>query len=343
MITSNNYTISEKQLITSLAWFKSRYALFMGLSLERKANKQSIEEFGKIWIGEFKVNWEDAFISLSKKNIITLTNNEYVFTEFGNVVKEEIDAEIPFYKYEYDNYFQLEHKSKAHAKFCEIVYGLNLSQHGLIDQEELSIVIDKIKKTSPKSIIDIGCGNGKITEWIAKQTQTLCSGIDISSQAIKNAKERTKNNKLLKFEEGNLNELKEFKKQDCVIFLDTLYYSNNLKNTISQAHELLNEGGRIYAYFSQWIMDVLYYENLQSKKTHLAKVLNELNLSYSHVNLTESGIKHWKKKLETLNQLKTDFIEEGSEKLWEYRHREAERYANWGDDKYARYLYEIKK
>ncbi|MDI1234042.1 MAG: class I SAM-dependent methyltransferase [bacterium] len=342
-MTTNKYITSEKQLITSLAWFRSRYALFMGLSLERAANKQNIEAFGKRWIGAFKVDWEDAFISLSNKNIIECSNNEYSFTDHGNSVKDDIDTEIPFYKYEYDNYFQLEHNSKAHAKFCEMVYGLNLSQHGLIDQAELSIVIDQIKINAPNSILDIGCGNGKITEWIAEQTQTGCVGIDISSEAIMNANKRTKDHKFLKFEEGNLNDLSNLKEQDAVLFLDTLYYSNNLKNTISQAHELLNAGGRIYAYFSQWIMDVHYHENLQVDKTHLANVLNELKLNYTHTNLTKSGIVHWKKKLEVLNLLKNEFIAEGSDDLWKYRHQEAERYANWGDDKYARYLYEIKK
>jgi 2-polyprenyl-3-methyl-5-hydroxy-6-metoxy-1,4-benzoquinol methylase len=315
----------------------------MGLSQDRKANKQDIEEFGKIWIGDFKEDWENAFESLSAKQIISLSNEEYTFTENGNLVKDETETEIPFYKYEYDNYFQLENKSKAHAKFCEEVYGLNLSQHGLIDQAELSIVIDKIKKNNSASILDIGCGNGKITEWITEQTQTLSVGIDISSEAIKNAKERTKNNNLLSFEEGNLNDLKNLKQFDTILFLDTLYYSNNLKNTISQAFELLNKGGCIYAYFSQWIMDVLYQENLHADKTHLAKVLHELNLNYSHINLTGSGINHWKRKLEVLTTMKKDFTDEGSINLWTYRQQEAQRYANWGDEKYARYLYEIKK
>lgn len=342
-MATHTYTTAEKQLISTLAWFRSRYALFMGLSLERKADQQSIEEFGKVWIGEFKADWNDAFVSLIQKNMIQFTNDEYAFTDKGNIIKDEIDTDIPFYKYEYDNYFQLESKSKAHAEFCKKVYGLNLSQHGLIDQNELSILIEQIKKFKPQSIMDIGCGNGRITEWIAEQTQTLCIGIDISSEAIKNAKERTKNNQLLQFEEGNLNNLSGLKKHDCVIFLDTLYYSNNLKNTISQAHELLNEGGRIFAYFSQWIMDLNYHENLNPEKTHLAKVLDELKLNYSYTNLTESGIKHWKRKLEVLTGMQTDFIKEGSKALWEYRQREAQRYANWGDDKYARYLYEITK
>lgn len=39
--------------------------------------------------------------------------------------------------------------------------------------------------------------------------------------------------------------------------------------------------------------------------------------------------------------MKKDFIDEGNIDLWEYRFRESNRYANWGENKYSRYLYEI--
>lgn len=343
MTTQNIYSTSEKQLVTTLAWFRSRYALFMGLSPERKATQDSIEEFGNIWIGDFKEDWTEAFTSLCRKNVLTFESGEYTFTEYGNTVKGEIEFEVPFYKYEYDNYFQLEEQSAAHSLFCQRVYGLDLSQHGLIDQAELSILIDLLKKSESKKIADIGCGNGKITEWISGQTQTYCVGIDISSQGIQNACERTKDNNLLHFEVGNLNNIHSSEKYNSVIFLDTLYYSHNVKNTIGMARELLEEGGRIYAYFSQWIMDTAYNANLLPDKTHLANVLRELGLEYSYIDLSVSGINHWKRKLEVLENMKNDFVQEGSIGLWEYRHREALRYATWGDDKYARYLYEIKK
>jgi 2-polyprenyl-3-methyl-5-hydroxy-6-metoxy-1,4-benzoquinol methylase len=342
MEKSEKYTTAEKQLITSLAWFRSRYALFMGLELERKADKESVEEFGQMWIGDFKENWDSAFVNLGQKNIIKNIDGEYCFSEYGDTVKNELDADTPFYKYEYDNYFQLDNKSIAHSNFCERVYGMDLSQHGLIDQTELLLLIDKLKYFTPSSILDVGCGNGKITEWISNETKINCTGLDISTEAIKYATERSKGNSKLQFSEGNLNDLKSLKKHDCVLFLDTLYYAKNLTETVRQALQLLTDEGRIYAYFSQWIMDVNYQENLLADNTHLAKALKELNASYTYIDLTTSGLNHWKRKLDVLNSMKKDFIDEGSKDLWEYRFREANRYANWGDEKYSRYLYEIR-
>lgn len=336
-------TSAEKQLITSLAWFRSRYALFMGFSLDQQADPAHLEAFGKTWIGSFKEDWEDAFHSLTEKNIIALTDQGYALTDYGNRVKNETDLEIPFYKYEYDNYFQLENSSQVHALFCERVYGKNLSQHGLIDQEELSLLVAKLQERPPGKVLDMGCGNGRITEWIAAQTSHAYVGMDISSEAITYARQRTAGNAFLHFETGNMNQIPVSVTYDNVLFLDTLYYANNLKETIRQAVDILNDGGAVYAYFSQWIMDEAYRENLQPDNTHLAKVLQELLLEYTFTSLTESGIRHWKKKLEVLQAMEQDFRNEGSRELWEYREREARRYAHWGDQKYARYLYEIKK
>jgi len=332
---------SEKQLIIALVWFRTRYALFMGLSLESKANKENLELFGKTWMGSFKLQWDDAFKQLIQKKILIEMEGEYQLTDQGKQIQKLIEAENPFYKFEYDNYFYLESKSQAHAAFCTKVYGVNLSQHGLIDQDELSIVISKIKWFQPQNSIDLGCGNGKITEYLSNETKLKFTGVDISTEAIREASERTKDNKLLKFKVGNLNELKFSEKYDCILFLDTLYYATNLQETIRQAKDMLNEGGKIFAYFSQWIMDEQYQNNLQAEQTHLAKVLKELQLPFSTTDLTSSGIQHWKKKYEVLIEMKEDFVKEGNIELWEYRFREADRYAHWGDQKYARYLYEI--
>ncbi|MDZ7613378.1 MAG: class I SAM-dependent methyltransferase [Flavobacteriaceae bacterium] len=337
------FTIAEEQLITSLAWFKSRYALFLGLDPERKADRKSIEDFGEIWIGNFKEDWTNTFSTLVQKNVLKHISEEYTFTDYGNTVKNEMNAKVPFYKFEYDNFFYLVKQSKAHSIFCEKVYGLDLSQHGLIDQGELSILIEMIKKSKSKKIADIGCGNGKITEYISEQTQTNCLGIDISSEGIQNAKERTVANKQLEFAVGNLNNLQLSGTFDSILFLDTLYYADSLKETIIQGIEILAKGGRIFAYFSQWIMDESFSDNLKYDKTNLGNVLNELNLEYSAISLSESGKKHWKRKLEVLMDMKKDFFDEGNQALWEFRFRETYRYANWGDDKYARYLYEIRK
>ena len=186
------FTTAEKQFITTLSWFRSRYALFLGLSTDRKADKINLEQFGQIWIGAFKEDWTNVYEILVQKNVLHLEGDAYAFTDYGNKIKDDVEAEIPFFKYEYDNYFNLEKVSAAHARFCETVYGKDLSQHGLIDQDELALLINLLKANSAKKLLDLGCGNGKITEWIAQETGIRCLGLDISSEGINLANQRTK-------------------------------------------------------------------------------------------------------------------------------------------------------
>jgi ubiquinone/menaquinone biosynthesis C-methylase UbiE len=336
-------TPAEKQLISTLGWFRSRYALFLGLDLQRKANKENIEFFGSKWMGDFKEDWNLAYHSLQTKGIIGWIEEEFCFTKQGDILKEELERIEPFYQYEYDTYFHHESQSKAHSAFCEQVYGMDLSQHGLIDQQELTILLDRLNLLQPDWVLDLGCGNGKITEWLSSKINSNFEGIDISPQAIFQANQRCANVSNLNFKVGNLNQLNLDQKYDAILFLDTLYYANNLIDTLKQTTSFLNEGGKIFAYFSQWIMEEQYYENLLPNNTHLAKALHSLGLSFHTVDLTLSGINHWKKKLKILIELKSTFEAESNSDLWDYRYREANRYANWGDDKYARYFYEIYK
>ncbi|MCB0652400.1 MAG: methyltransferase domain-containing protein [Saprospiraceae bacterium] len=335
-------TNAEKQIMTSLAWFRTRYALFLDLDLNRPANKENIESFGQAWIGDFKDDWSGAFESLIEKDILALKEEEYVFTEKGEKLSKEVEAEIPFFRYEYDNFFNLEQKSEAHKQFCREVYGMDLAQHGLIDADELSFLVEKLKTAGPQSILDIGCGNGKITEHLSSEIEGHFTGMDISNEAIILANHRTRNSEKLHFEVGNMNHLNLPQKYDAILFLDTLYYADNMEALLKTCLSALNENGKIYAYFSQWIMDREYSEYLAPENTGLARVLKNLPADYDYVDLTASGLRHWKRKLEVLEKMKPAFLEENNEALWQYRYREANRYANWGDDKYSRYLYEVK-
>ena len=334
-------TTAEKQLITALHWFRSRYALYQNLDPERPATREAIEAFGQTWIGTFKADWEETFDSLMEKGILLKSGNTYAFTEKGQRIKEEVEAETPFYRYEYDYFFSLEKKSEAHREFLRQVYGMDLSQHGLTDQGELQLLADYLKTHSHQKVLDLGCGNGRITEYLASFSGAGFHGIDISEEAIREARERTRAHAdRLRFSIANLNHLDlPPRSYDLILSIDTLYYADNPIQLLRDIRSLLKEGGVFIAYYSQWIMDEAYADNLLPDNTHLAKALREQGFTYQAKDLTASGLNHWKRKLSVLEATKEAFEAEGHTALWNYRHREAERYARWGDGKYGRYFY----
>jgi len=48
MPSIHQYAVAEQQLISTVGWFRSRYTLFLGFSIERKADRQRIKKFGQI-------------------------------------------------------------------------------------------------------------------------------------------------------------------------------------------------------------------------------------------------------------------------------------------------------
>jgi 2-polyprenyl-3-methyl-5-hydroxy-6-metoxy-1,4-benzoquinol methylase len=335
--------LAEKQLISTLNWFRSRYALYQGLDLERPSTKEEIEKFGLDWIGNFKLDWDEAFKSLLEKDILHKNQNQYEFSILGSQLKEKLELDTPFYQFEYDNFYTTAFSSNAHQKFCKEVYGEDLVQHGLINMDELSILEDHLDALKPQKVLDLGCGIGKITAHLATKFPDIhFTGMDISEKGIQLAKEKNKDSANLSFIIGNLNQLENIDgKFDAFLSLDTFYYAANLESTLKQLKKKATDSATIFTYFSQWIMDESYKLYLQPDMTGLAQVLKELNLSYRAMDLTDSGIQHWKDKEAVLLKMKPEFLAEANLPLWDYRFREATRYANWGDNKYARYFYQI--
>ncbi len=337
-----DFTLAEKQVLSALSFFRSRYALFLGLALDRAADAENLNDFGKAWMGSFKLDWKQALADLCQKGALIFEGGQYALSPAGEQICAQLHRESPFFQYEYDAYFQMAQRSEAHSEFCRRVYGEDLCQHGMIDGAELAVLLDLLRREQPQNILDCGCGNGKISTHIAQNLQISTLGIDISPIGVEQAQAENAQNALLSFAVGNLNELGKIgQKFGAVLFLDTLYYADNLAQTLADARDLLEEGGKIYAYFSQWIMDAAYSERLRADAGALAQAAKTLEMPYTFIDLSESGKRHWQRKWQTLEDMREDFEREGSQALWAYRYNEAKRYAHWGDDKYARYLFAI--
>jgi SAM-dependent methyltransferase len=96
----------------------------------------------------------------------------------------------------------------------------------------------------PKRILDIGCGTGWTSIFLAKRGYDVV-GIDISRDMIKYAKikkeeERINNLQFLVEDYENILFNNEF---DCVIFFDSLHHAEDEKKAIEKAYQSLKPGG----------------------------------------------------------------------------------------------------
>ncbi|HEX9961333.1 MAG TPA: methyltransferase domain-containing protein [Pyrinomonadaceae bacterium] len=335
------FSEAEKQLLIASGWLKSRYGSMSGFDAGSVSNAENLRKFGEIWIGKYLVDWSRAFQSLTGEDYLSETEGVFALTEKGNAARKAVETENPLWLYEYDNFFDAAIKSEAHALFCEKVYGANLCQHGLADVFQLNKLLEALQLKAGERVLDLGCGSGFITEYLQGETGAFFHGVDISAEAVRQAQNRTRNERLT-FSVGNMNRLQPARRAfDCAVSIDTLYYVDNLEETLKQIVALLKRDGRIGIFYTQGINNLADRENLLPENTDLAKLLEKYDLKYRTLDLTESEAEHWRKKVAVLEELKPQFEREGNLNLYNYRYAEAARYANWDLEKRSRYLYHI--
>ncbi|HEX8246727.1 MAG TPA: class I SAM-dependent methyltransferase [Pyrinomonadaceae bacterium] len=337
-----NFSEAEKQLLIAAGWLKSRYGLMSGFDAGSMANIENLRKFGEIWFGKYLVDWSAAFENLLNEDYLSETGGVFAPTEKGSLARKAVETENPLWLYEYDNFFEAATESRAHALFCEKVYGVNLCQHGLADVFQLKKLLEALRLSADERVLDLGCGNGFITEYLQSETGAFFHGVDISAEAIRQARDRTPNERLA-FSVGNMNHLQiEPRAFDCAVSIDTLYYADNLEETLKQIVSILKPStGRIGIFYTQWINNLAERENLLPENTYLAKLLEKYDLKFRALDLTVNETEHWRKKVEVLEELKPQFEREGNLNLYNYRYAEAARYANWDLAKRSRYLYHI--
>jgi SAM-dependent methyltransferase len=219
----------------------------------------------------------------------------------------------------YDDYFKRAISSAAHSEFCERVYGKDLCQHGLMDMDELDFLTTLIEPSS--KVLEIGCSNGFITEYIHDHTDSKTLGVDFSEVAIEQAQERTKS------KSSSLNfKCIDFKNQplpddhfDIILLIDSIYFLGEVKDALLKLNQILREHGRMILSIFQYREEADPQKILLPERTFLAQALNELQFTYTWIDFTDNVRAHGKKNFQVAEELKEAFIQERNLFLYEAR------------------------
>lgn len=111
----------------------------------------------------------------------------------------------------------------------------------LIDRKEP--ILSYLKKTQkPKSkLLDLACGNGKFLQHA--QNVFNCTGVDISPEAIRQAKLRCSKAKLILGGAEKINKLFSPKQFDIITCFDLLEHIKNYEEIIKKSYDLLKDEG----------------------------------------------------------------------------------------------------
>ena len=244
----------------------------------------------------------------------------------------------------YNEYYSQISNSKAHAAFCEKVYGRNFCQEGMLTKLQFGKLVEMVKDCKCRNILELGCGNGMLAEYISDKTGAKIVGVDFSKEAIEQAKERTisKRDKLT-FYHSAIEELGFIEESfDIVIAVDALYdhFVDNIPEVLKKLRTLLTDGGKLIIFQSFIAEKEESAENLIPEKTYIGKTLTESGFHYSVTDLTEDDKDHWKLKIQTAEEMKSAFAEEGNTELCNFQINKAEKLLSYLEDKRGkRYFY----
>lgn len=213
--------------------------------------------------------------------------------------------------------------SRAHATFCERVYGRNLGQHGMADLQQIDTFLDQLRPTAGDVVLDIGCGYGLISKYIADKTGAKVVGIDLSPSAIAYADSLAAADKRLAFHKMDIKDL-DFPPNTFshIVSIDTIYYAPSIHTTLKTLKRIGKPGARL-AVVRTFPMRSFTRDTWSPHRTELATLLRETFGDYTAVDFSKEENEHWRKKVSVLNSLRGAFLDEGNQELFDFRYNEA--------------------
>jgi SAM-dependent methyltransferase len=251
----------------------------------------------------------------------------------------------------YTSFYSVVEHSPAHHAFCERVYGRDLCQHGFADLEQLDLLLQVTGFSAGQRALDLGCGNGMISEYLSDASLAHLTGLDFIPIAISRALERTRGKRdRLDFMVGDINQL-ELQSQgfDIIFSIDSIYFSRDYTTTIQALNTTLTPTGQIgilYSYGREpWVpVEEFPKENLPPDRTPLAEALKANQLSFCATDLTAQDYALALRRKEVLLELKPQFEQEGIMFVYENRLGDAQGVSQAIEQGlHARYLYQVQR
>jgi len=287
----------------------------------------SLKSAMKLMISEKNIDSDSAIDSLITKSLLLNHQPDLILSELGKDFGKKLRSEQLSNWYN-DNLLRCVN-SPAYTLFCEQVFGKNLAQFNVLDMEQLNTLISTFNLKDTDLVLDLGCGLGKITEYIYHQSGAKIIGLDFAEKLITWAKANTeaKDGELL-FQVGNFDNLNFSSFTfDAIYAIDTLYPINlaSLDKTIAKIYDILKPTGQLGIFFAQIIDSEKDSYLLAPNSTEMAEALLKQGFSFTTIDFTANARIIWEKEINIGNKLKEMFQQEGNLDLCEDRINDGKR------------------
>jgi cyclopropane fatty-acyl-phospholipid synthase-like methyltransferase len=226
----------------------------------------------------------------------------------------------------YDEFYRAAATSEAHRQFCTRVFGLDLCQHGFADLAQLHALIAAAEMNAGQRVLDLGCGNGMIAEYLSDRSGAHVTGLDYVPEAIRQASARTRAKAgRLAFTVGDINALDLPRgTYDVIVSIDTIYFSEDYAATLAALKAALRPGGRLAILYSHgrepWVpVQEFDAATLPAARTPLGQALTAAGFNYVAADFTASERRLAVMRQEALADLREAFEAEGNLFIYENR------------------------
>ncbi len=197
----------------------------------------------------------------------------------------------------------------------------------------------QLTEKGSSSVLDIGCGIGKVADQLARQSERAICGIDLDDELISEGALTFGNTVDLRVGDFDKPAWKP-KSFDAFYCVDSLYFSKDLSSTIDTLNDLLKANGRSIIFWTQLVESQADSHKLTPGGTDLASVLQEKGLRFEYTDFTIEEVAYWTKAKSAIQELENEFKEEGEEAFFNAFSEEIEFISTYVDDKrLARYCY----
>jgi 2-polyprenyl-3-methyl-5-hydroxy-6-metoxy-1,4-benzoquinol methylase len=298
---------------------------------ERPLGRETIVPFAELKLPQVAQRYDALTDGLLENHLIEGSADSFELTSAGRQAIEQAAQLHSLHALFYDEYYQAVIHSQAHALFCERAYGLNLCQHGMADMEQIRTALDELQVRAGMTLLDFGCGDGRIAEYISDTTQTAVTGVDIASRAIELAQERTqaKRDRLHFYWADVERQQGTFPpdKFDRILAVDSIFFVRDQQAVTQLLVDHLAPDGRMGLFY-------LCPAVTTADETTLAMALKNLSVRYHVIDLSAQNKAHWVNKKRVLLELEAQFRAEGNDFLFKNRLAECE-----GLEEFQRYFY----
>ena len=180
--------------------------------------------------------------------------------------------ELLFYD-AYESFYAMAEHSSAFRSYCKEAFGEDFSQDGFSDLQQIDLIMQNVPLSSTSSILDIGCGNGKMLGYLQQKSGARISGFDYSVNAIQTA--RIQYPVHADFRIGIIGEIQYPPEQfDLITSMDTMYFSQDMTAFVSQIKSWLKPDGILFVGYQEG--DVMP----KTKNVHTAELTKALQANH---------------------------------------------------------------